>query len=219
MNFIFPNNVEITPGVWATPTVEQIARERSIQSSTIEWSLRNGSHLVRKMLESVETVRGSYEPPDGHYLVVDARVQRLMPGMYPSIPGWHCDAVPRSDYHAQPDLLAVRDDVRHFAMTLSTGPSVSECEFVTEPIAVLLNEQDAIWKQVHRGVERYQPKTTHLRDGDVATFTQTSIHRASPARVRGWRIFLRVATMQHPALHLGTAHQQQVYLISEENGW
>lgn len=219
----FRNHVVFHPRVDSIAESHSVAAmsvERSIQSSTVEWAEQNATPIVRSMLAEVTKVSDLYNPPPGYHWVLDVRVQRLMPGMYASIPGWHCDGIPRADYHAQPNLEAINRKVRHFVMTASTG-GVAQCEFLRRACAFTVYPTDPVWQQVHRLLT---PKVGdldpfELPDGVVAEFGQDSLHRATPVKYRGWRIFLRLSQMITPPLGLGFAPQQQVYLVTDGGGW
>lgn len=155
----------------------------------------------------------------GRHLVIDTRVQRLMPGMYPSIPGWHCDGVPRASYDSQPDFDNVDSGCRHYVGLIATSHHVSNTEFVSEPMSVEFdNSGDAVYKQVHRAVGDQNPETQVIRPGQLWRFDQTTIHRTLPTAERGWRLFFRLSIYHKPPLNKPGGHQQ-VYLLSEENGW
>lgn len=216
--FRTPNAWTPTPGLqWPRP-IEEVAAERSIFSETLDWSRANATPLVRQMLNAVYVVMGLYRPPSGMHLVVDVRVQRLMRGMFASIPGWHGDAVPRASYHDQPDLHGVDPAVRHWLVHVATG-DVGGTEFLDEPCAIEIDHSEAVWRQAHLGVEEKGPRTREARRGEIVEFGQDALHRCVPTRERGWRILARVATMPTPPLRGRFADQQQVYVLSEANGW
>ncbi len=222
---VFRNEIE-TATVFPSAglKVNDIAREQSIQSSTIEWAEEHATPLVRDMLAALKAVSDRHVCPPDYHWVLDVRVQRLMPGMYASIPGWHCDGVPRCDYHAQPNLEAFNRKVKHFVLTRSTG-DVTNTEFLTRLVSCGIYPNEPVWRQVHRIVEHRRRMESHdypsllVPDGEVVTFGQDCLHRATPVRTRGWRIFMRLSQMITPPLELGFAPQQQVYVLSEENGW
>lgn len=223
----FRNEVDVWPSI--APELEcpleirDLSFERSIQSASPEWVLRNGTPLIVRILRAILEVALHYEAlPIGYHQVVDARVQRLMPGQFPSIPGWHGDAVPRADFHGQPDLGELdRLDVRHYAMLCGTDDEVSNTEFVdNHPTTLSIDDEGpSVWQQVHRALESEKPPTFELPNGQVAAFACDSLHRARPVRTRGWRAFVRLAAMRNPPLENGFAGQQQVYVLSEANGW
>lgn len=163
-------------------------------------------------------VRGGDTPPDGLFDCLDTRLHRLMPGMFPAIPGWHCDDVPRPTYDSQPRLDLIDPRVRHWTVTLATDPSgISRTEFVTEDVTIDVDESRPLWRQVHDFVERERPRTMFLDPGKVCEFSSTSIHRATATTVRGWRWWARVSWRKNRPTLVNTA--EQVYILSEANGW
>lgn len=224
------NNFLITESlsILGVQPIEVIARERSVTSCSPEWVMANATPIIKDTTEEILSLMDSNgeELPSGYHYVVDARVQRLMPGMFPSIPGWHCDGVPRSSYTSQPDLTKVEPNARHAVVLFATGNNVSNTEFINNtPVTVDISDDPIpVWRQVHRAVEnqrmgRNEIYTTTVTPGDIAIFDQCSIHRATPTQVRGWRIFYRLSMMPTPPMELGFTNQEQVYLLSEENGW
>ena len=153
---------------------------------------------------------------------VDVRVQRLMPGMYPSIPGWHCDAVPRGSVSGQPNFDAVHPRAFHVAVLLSSEHSgVSNTQFVDQDVMFKLWDVEGTtrYSQLHAAVEKLGPQVIHARDGEFVKFTQRTVHRAMPAGRRGWRMFFRFSMIENPEIRNAVPEQQQVYIIKEGGGW
>lgn len=151
---------------------------------------------------------------------VDVRVQRLMPGMYPSIPGWHCDFVPRNPHNGQPDFSLLNPEAFNVCLILSSEPQgVSNTEYVTTTIKPKIWDGDHVYRDLHRQVERIKPETIHVKDGWYAWFNGRTIHKTSPTLRRGVRLFLRYSMVHKPSILNKVGVQQQVYLLSEENGW
>lgn len=198
--------------------IGELAVERGIFSSDPEWVLSNATPLTRSITEKLMPF---VQHIDGYHLVVDTRVQRLMPGMYPSIPGWHCDNVPRSDYFAQPDLGKINPNVRHMTLTVSTHiDGVSNTEFLLGHLPVRhIDPSESVWRQVHERVHLGIHDSQFILDGTVCIFGQDSVHRASPCVRRGWRLFYRLAMMDKPPLGNHHSNVEQVYILSEKNGW
>ena len=90
---------------WPTISLTELAQEPSLFSCSPEGVGQLGGTLSKKCLSFVEKAYEAsilHAKAEGLSAIIDVRVQRLMPGMFPSIPGWHCDAVPRCSYHGQP---------------------------------------------------------------------------------------------------------------------
>lgn len=218
MFYFLPELVPVAT-VQGLASIEEFGKEKSIFSANANMLYPEAGSLLARISDGLLSIPGErYNGP--LFPTVDMRVQRLMPGMYPSIPGWHCDDVPRATYDSQPDLTKVRSDVRHYTCLLSTDMDVSNTEFVTEPFEAVFDPSSdlPIWKQLHRQVESRKPKTTKVTPGVIYRFNQTTIHRATPCVRRGWRIFFRLSLREKPPVEQ-PANQQQVYLLSDENGW
>lgn len=179
---------------------------------------------ILDMLEDSEAFRAWKERFDRGLLsktsiVIDSRVNMLMPGMYPSIPGWHGDDVPRGIKYAQPDLDGVDTNAFvHFMVLFSDNViPVSATEFVVEPVTLDVDSEN-VWKSVNAGIETLRPRTSKLREGDIISFGQEALHRASPCTQAGWRFFMRVSfTYRKPINEI--RQQVQVYMPIETAGW
>lgn len=164
----------------------------------------------------------SVEAPQGYTIVLDTRSHMLMPGMYPAIPGWHCDNVPR-DENKNICLDKVDPNIKHFLMCLAPQDAdpMSYTEFLVTPFtAYLKDHSDNVWRDLHTQIEKEQRPTFNAINGQLFEFDQLSIHRATPAKQHGWRWFARASFVKLPFQHKNEIRQQsQVYLLSEENGW
>ncbi len=215
------------PGVLPMPRIDVDSIDWRAEHGVHSWSLdhviRKGTPTVARMAADLINVRDRFRDlHPGLFDVCDVRVQRLMPGMFPSIPGWHCDDVPRNGYHSQPDLGAARNGVGHVVGTLSSsGEGVSRTEFVAEEMASFRPITDEpVWRQLHRHVEEGEPATWRAPDGWWVPITWRTPHRATPAVRRGFRIFFRMSMRPRPAHDEPQDRTvEQVYLLTEENGW
>lgn len=216
---------EFIPGLDRPLPISALAAEPSLFSATVEFALQSGGPVTRKIVEHLKDKPAVIRAIDaGLHPVIDVRVQRLMPGMYPSIPGWHCDAVPRGDYHAQPDFSKIHPDAVHFTTLVSTAEDgVSATEFLGTPIEVEFEDHLPVWQQLHRHIEARKDAEQHViwraRNGEVFQFETLVPHRTTPTTTRGWRLFFRMSLYHNPPLMNGVPSQQQVYLLSEDNGW
>lgn len=204
-------------------TIPLMAAERSLFSCSEEAVNIQGGPLATIALKHIQNayIRDIYNAKQaGLSAIVDVRVQRLMPGMFPSIPGWHCDAVPRDLYKGQPCFAAINPAAFHVTLTLSTDPvGVSNTEYVMDPIKPKLYSPDNIYRQLHEEVDRISPVVQRVNDGVFTKFTPKTIHRATETHRRGWRMFMRFSMYHKPPIENGVPGQQQVYILSEKNGW
>jgi hypothetical protein len=96
---------------------------------------------------------------------------------------------------------------------------VSSTRFVDQPIRPDLYDKEHVYRNLHHEVHRINPPIRTIKDGELVWFNQKTIHAASPCHRRGVRMFLRYSMIEKPVVANQFADQQQVYLLSEENGW
>lgn len=164
-----------------------------------------------------------YCPNDLH-LVFDSRVTLTMPGMYPSIPGWHCDDFNRdisASRFAQPKLADRDKRIRHCMTIVGEGDKpISSTEFVITPSVVVDLDTENVWHSLdqHINCSKSDIQTRRINNLEVIYFSQDTIHRATPAINGGWRFFGRVShTYRKPANEL--RKQVQVFVDINSNGW
>jgi len=147
------------------------------------------------------------------YLVVDTRLSMLMPGMYPCIPGWHCDEFYRPA--GIPDLAAA-PDAEHLITVLG---GCSRTRFVTQEIETTLEPSTDFYAKLHLEIEAKNPKTAQIEPGDWWRLSQLSPHRGEPATEAGWRYFFRMTGSNHHTPKNELRTQTQVYLTAPFAGW
>jgi len=150
-------------------------------------------------------------------LVIDTRVTMLMPGTYPSIPGWHCDDFPRSFDTGQPDLKS-KDKTRHIMCLLSTTEGISGTKFITNQVTLDLDVNN-VWHDLHEKIENFSTpnKIRQAKEGELILFNQEATHTAVPATKAGWRLFFR-ASKTHRRVMNQIRNQVQVY-VPHNGGW
>jgi hypothetical protein len=202
---------------------QELLEETSLFSCSPEAVKQLAGPKVRMALNKIET---NYDQiidrgrRNGLSPVIDVRVHRLFPGMFPGIPGWHCDFVPRGAYSGQPNFGLVHPHAFLIALLLSDQPQgVSNTEFVNHPIRPQLWDQEHVYKNLHDEVVRVNPHLCLAHDNHFVWFNQKSIHRAKAAHRRGVRLFMRYSMIEKPVIVNKITHQQQVYLLSEATGW
>lgn len=204
-------------------SIAELAQEVSVYAASPEFVRAHCGPVAIHILEQMPA--SYYEKADrlGLKPNIDVRVHRLNVGDYPAVPGWHCDGAYRETYFAQPDRerIQIRDTVIATASTDYDG--VSTPEFVIEPVKVSVDDPRpdyGFWAQVHNQIPSTVASTKCV-DGLLYQFSCETLHRARPARVRGWRLFFRMSMWHND--YLGdegvVAAQQQVYLVREGAGW
>ncbi len=203
-------------------STEAFQEERGMFSCHPDFALHNGGPILREILLSFNWKAPEYQMglSVGLVPIVDYRVHRLMPGMYPAIPGWHCDAFHRDSYDGQPRLDMPEPYMAHWTCIVSSRADVSRTEFVIDPVEIMPDyESDLpIWKQLHEHIEASHYRTTRTLEGVLYRFNQDAIHRAAPCVNRGHRSFFRLSLMRSRPRNIITS-QQQVYLVDHAGGW
>lgn len=192
---------------------DEIIGEPMLFSASPLFAYRNGGPVTRRILDSLPS--DAFDPQYGRSMVIDTRLHMLMPGMYPAIPGWHCDAWPRGDEgQPDPDEANIELGVRHWVCVLGT-PSLTE--FVDEDLTIAIDPR-SVWKSVSSSIDTVENlETFQVGSGDVAEFGIDQLHRARPADRHGWRFFFRLSHYQYEAQNK-IRKQVQVY-TTEHGGW
>jgi len=212
MDVIFIPNMEVVGKVTPTASVEEIESEIMLHSASVRFARERGGLLTQSMLDVIEPKLEN----DKHY-VIDTKSVMLMPGMFPSIPGWHCDGVVRQNHVAQPDLRKLDKDMKHWVGLISSNPDgTSNTEFLRESWSIPCEEQ-RVWGSVNDFLESMPTKTVMAADGDIIEFTQPTLHRATATLNKGWRFFFRLSEYHKPPMNK-IRHQVQVY-AAPSSGW
>ena len=226
MEYRFVPAFSVVGNVSPTATIGELAQEVSVYSATPDFIRKHCGPIAQRILGVVPDWYYDEAARLGLFPNADIRIHRLYPGDFPAYPGWHCDGEYRETYFAQPDLDRIQVH-NHLVCTVSTSPSgVSNTQFLAEPFAFRLEDQPTqeitLWGKVHGAVEQQQTKTLYdTKDGDLVMFDSLTLHRAMPAKVRGWRLFFRMSMWHKPNLGDGgcISKQEQVYKLCEGSGW
>ena len=237
MNIDFLPQIKTVATIAEHFTTEEIKNEPMLFQADWDFATRFGGPLTRRILTTLRNTpefNNAYQLAHSNKLnlVIDTRVNMVMQGWYPSIPGWHCDDVPRSEKYAQPDFSQRKDACQHFTIVLSdtdmpdlfTGAGVSGTEYLTTPTTLSV-DPEAVWKSVDSllndmlAAEVLGPSPTKfLKDGELLQFNQQALHRTSPARVAGWRLFFRCSFTYRKATN-EVRRQAQAYIPLDKAGW
>jgi hypothetical protein len=179
----------------------------------MEFARAQGSEDLNYLLDHFK-LSGHYK-----YVSMDCRTHMLMKGMYPCIPGWHCDDFYRTeDLQGQPDLENVGGVAPQVHHMLILGDN-SKTEFLAKNIDLPgtrdVQEQFGIEKPVYyqydRMLDELKPKTLFVNPGTIYTFGPTAFHRGQASTHNGWRFFLRVTESNHYEPKNELRYQTQVY--------
>jgi len=236
MKYTFTPNIRTVAQFKPVWTTDIIKNEPMMFSADPAFAHTHGRSLTREitrmLLHSKEYKEiVMFAPQDDFFTVIDTRVTMTMKGMYPSIPGWHCDDIPRSRTTGQPVLHGVNPFVQHFMVILSDQEStVSATEFLNMTVELDIDLAN-VWQSVDHGINErmdtyrihqketdnhMNPMTSFIKPGDIVRFNQEAIHRASPTITPGWRFFYRLSiTHRKPANEV----RNQVQVYASENGW
>ncbi len=206
-------------------TIDELEAERGVYSATPQFVRAHCGPIAHEILALVPGWYFDEAASLGLFPNIDVRIHRLYPGDVPAYPGWHCDGEYRETYFAQPDLDKIKVS-RHLTATVSSFPEgVSNTQFLDQPFSATIEDttsERTLWGQVHEQVECVQSRRLHdTRDGELVLFDARTIHRAMPAKVRGWRLFFRMSMWHRPNLGDGgkITRQEQVYKLAEGGGW
>lgn len=204
-------------------TFEEIRNEVMLFTSQPRFALNNNCQITHRILNELKScgIDWSVEP-DGLHWVIDTRVTMTMPKQYPSIPGWHCDDVPREEKYKQPNFNLCRDDVVHYLTVVSDTKdpecTVSGTEFITSCETYDIDPTN-VWGSLHNEVMQDDNKHTRIiKEREIIQFNQLAIHRATPSVKAGWRLFFRLSlTYREPANTI--RNQVQIYVDPNDAGW
>lgn len=225
MNYTFNPEIEKIGEFPSVASIGEIAEEVGMYSASPEFVKENGGKLTQLMMNQVP--ESFYEECKllGLYPNIDVRVHRLYPGDFPAVPGWHTDGEFRKNYYSQPDLDKFTQH-SHIVGSISTDDNgVSMTELVNEDFEAHIENPDAdntLWQQVHEQIELNKPGIIQLPDGQLTKIGAMTLHRATPARIRGWRLFVRLSMWHKPYISEAggnIAKQEYVYRLSESKGW
>jgi hypothetical protein len=224
--YTFAPNYRIVDTICGIYSIPALADEIGCYSATPEFIRAYCGPIANSLLDAVPSDYFDDAKRLGLFPNADIRIHRLYPGDYPAYPGWHCDGEFRETYFSQPDLDKIPVH-RHLVGTVSTSSDgVSNTQFLAEPFTATLtrvpDQEITLWGMVHAQVEREQTRRTFdTRDGQMVEFDSWTLHRAMPAKVRGWRMFFRMSMWHKPNLGRGGnfTKQEQVYKLVEGGGW
>lgn len=201
-------------------SIEDIKNEPMLFQADYTFALKKGGKICSYILKELLLDQKFYSDiiTNPNYLVIDLRVNMLTKGVYPSIPGWHCDDVPRKNRYSQPDFKLASDSVTHYLTVISDQPKVSGTEFILSKLNLDLDKNN-VWGSLHKKVSKLKNlKTRRLVSGELIEFNQLAIHRATPALRYGWRVFFRASfTYRKPTNEI--RNQTQVYYDVNNAGW
>jgi hypothetical protein len=214
---IFNQDVRFGPILTRAPNQEEIRLLPQFFRADYDMVYRRGGLLLRQCLEALPLAGGF------KWISIDSRSHMLMPGMYPCIPGWHCDDFCRGP-DGQPDLVNLTEKAQSVHYSVVFGLSAFT-EFIVEPFELpdpkeLDNPSSLpVYAVYDQRICALDVKTRLVRDGEMVRFGPLAFHRGTPATAAGWRYFLRVTQSNHwePKNEIRT--QSQVYIPQGAYSW
>lgn len=201
-------------------SIEEIKNEPMLFQASYDFAKNNGGDITKEILYILRQDKGFRSDliQNPNNLIIDTRVNMLTKGVYPSIPGWHCDDVPRKNRYKQPDFDKISGSICHYIVVISNEPNVSGTEFITSDHMLKLDSND-VWNSLNKKINYLKNiKTKKLKSGEILEFNQLAIHRATPAKKYGWRLFFRASfTYRKPENEI--RKQTQVYYDINNAGW
>lgn len=203
----------------------EIKKEPMFFNSDFDYAYLNGGKITRSFLDNL---------PDGWRIdvVFDSRIHMLMPGWYPSIPGWHHDDVPRPEIPVgqhfisagQPDYENTRYFSEHIfglvnADVCPTEFAIGDCEM---PV---VEDGETVYKKWHTEVEGLvnsgELKLELAEDRTLYYFDWQCFHTGVKAKKNGWRWFGRISrnTDRVKTVTNEIRMNAQVYLEFPMEGW
>lgn len=181
-------------------------------------SKNSGSELMECIIEHMaQTIEGS----EFEYVSIDSKVTMLIPGIYPAIPGWHCDDFYRPDESGQPDLINVRQQAPQEHYMVCVGECQPEFLGTHASGIIPINKTPNTYKEYDRfinaNIHRYD--LLGCKSGQIYKFGPHDFHRTTKATKKEWRLFVRITLSNHrePLNEIRT--QTQVYMDDPSIGW
>ena len=210
------------------PSQDAIENSLNLRQVSLEDAARYGGSITRNAL-GVMKFKG-----DRSNIIVDTKVHFLMPGMAPSIPGWHTDGVPRGSElnpssTGQPVVSAmesgeVSEPHYHLLVTGTHCPTA----FADRPFEFAVDDSmgrdlyKAMTEHVEAMIEAGDMNVVYTPASRVLEWDWWTVHSATMATGRGWRYLIRVTETDHitPRTNPGDfiRTQNNVY-VPTEYGW
>lgn len=209
------------------PSQEEVKNTPGLFNASLEDAVRYGGDLTREALSAL-ILKG-----DRKHIFVDTKISMLMPGMYPAIPGWHTDGVPRPKDKSKPSIwaqLAPYAKSPHYHL-LVTGEGCLT-DFITVPVQLNIPHDigSDLYSKIDRDINSALERKDVVLENNIKTIPTCTmvewdwwnLHRAVAAKLHEWRFLIRVTESDTRApksdLRQVIRRQEQVY-VPESFGW
>jgi hypothetical protein len=208
-DYTFENRTEKIGKVPGIVTLDELKNEPMLFNADFYFATKKCGPITKEILRKL--VYKDLGPCDKY--TINTRVTNCFRGQYPSIPGWHCDLVPRGEKYSQPELDKIDPKVRHAICLVATTEGHSNTEFLDESLKIPYDEKN-VWGSIDKYLtlrdNTLNVKTFQITEGDIIQFTQQDLHRATVVKNPGWRLFFRISNANvKPANEI--RNQVQVY--------
>lgn len=206
----------------APQNAAQIEQETMLFGASFHFARARGGVITLNFLETLRVHAESIGLAIGT-VIVDSRIHTLMRGMYPCIPGWHHDDVPRGEF-GQPNYDDPRYRSHHLMMVVDAddAPTGSLPQFLCDHVDVdwPLPFDAVVYRAWDAQIGSLPSvKTETIRSGQAVAFDDHAFHRGMPAKSHGWRFFIRASWSTGRAFQNKIRHNANVYLPAVTAGW
>ena len=221
----FHPNFHIEKSFRGVYPIKDLEKEVGVYSATPSFVREHCGPIANNILDLVPESYYEEAASLGLFPNIDVRIHRLYPGDYPAYPGWHCDGEYRETYFSQPDMHKVKVSKHIIATASSHEDGISNTQFLDDSLTYNtdreFNSEHTLWGTIHEILTKKCPEKLYdTKDGQLVMFDSWTLHRAMPTRIRGWRLFFRMAMWHKPNLGEGKiSKQEQVYKLVEGSGW
>lgn len=188
-----------------------VKNEPMLHRATRSFAEDHGGPLTHRFLAAL----------DWNEVVIDSRVHMLMPGMYPCIPGWHHDDVPRSRADGQPNYETPEYKSEHcmafWGDCSLTEFALGEHEITIPPIGEKIYK--ALSPQVERLCVSGELKRVTAPECRLIFFDWQAWHRGSETTKPGFRFFIRGTRNSGLKARNEIRQNANVYMPVLEEGW
>jgi hypothetical protein len=189
-----------------------VKTEPMLHRASRNFAKKNGGPLTRQFIKAL---------PWTDEILIDSRVHMLMPGMWPCIPGWHHDDVPRSREDGQPNYVTPEYKSEH-CMALWGDCSLTEFAVGRADFAIP-DVGEKIYKKWDKKVEYLcnVGRLTRQRapDRQLVFFDWLSWHRGMPTTKKGFRFFIRATRKSRLEARNEIRYNANVYMPVLTEGW
>jgi hypothetical protein len=224
LRYVFRPNLRVVGRVKPTHSIQDLDKETCVYSASVPFIRKHCGPITNSIIDKIPKDYYDEAKELGLFVNCDVRLHRLYPGDYPAYPGWHADGNYRENYFSQPDLDKVKINKHITAVVSSHESGVSNTEFLTEELQFETsecNQENPLWHQVDKQVRESNLQSCFIPDGDIVLFDSWTLHRPSPAKIRGWRLFLRISMWHKPFLEDEGkfSKQETIYIDVNKAGW